>query len=46
MSKCKLRKTCKLYGEGDYTCDESGGMYFENETKPGSCYVEIMEKNE
>ena len=41
--KCKYCKKCKLYSNESATCNENGGIYYED--RPAGCY-RLMEDKE
>ena len=42
--KCKFHKKCKFYDTLSRTCNKSGGMYYQDETRPAGCF-RAMEKD-
>ena len=46
MSKCKYSKDCKLYNKLSPTCNDNGGMYYNDLTVGAGCFRDREEKNE
>ena len=44
--KCKYIKTCPNYSDDSPTCNEKGGMYYNDATEPAGCYRRMEEENE
>jgi hypothetical protein len=43
--KCPFCKTCDLYDSNSRTCNETGGLYYEDETIPAGCFRKQEEKD-
>jgi hypothetical protein len=45
-SKCKFCKKCPKYDNLAHVCNQSGGMYYDDETRPAGCYRKMEEQND